>query len=194
MKKIILPAITLFFITSCNDSKQEQPTTSANPDTDTVSAKTEKPAPVYAFPVKYKDWEIGDPVNIKTTLDVYKAWDDKQPEKLSALFADTVRLRIPDEREEIAIPNNKIAQQLGKNRNMYDSTYNNILSAVSLHDKESGEDWVLITTYNKWIEKNGKRDSVLYNDNWRLKNGKLDLLMSYYKLPTKEFLKRNDSK
>ena len=56
------------------------------------------------------------------------------------------------------------------------------------------EDWVMITTYNKWIEKNGKRDSVLYNDTWRLKNGKLDMLMSYYKLPTKEFLKKNDPK
>lgn len=149
--------------------------------------------PVYAYPVKYKDWEIGDPANIKTTLDVYKAWDDKKPGKLSALFADTLRLRIPGEREEFVIPNNKIEAVLGKNRGLYDSTFNNILSAVSLHDKESGENWVMIATYNKWIEKNGKRDSVLYNDNWRLKNGKLDFLMSYYKLPTKEFLKRNDA-
>jgi len=191
MKKIILPAIILFFLTSCNDNKQEAPTTAA---ADTAAVKTETPAPAYAYPVKYKDWEIGNPANIKTTLDVYKAWDDKHPEKLSDIFADTLRLRIPGEREEFVIPNNKIPAVLGKNRGLYDSTFNYILSAVSLHDKESGEDWVMITTYNKWIEKNGKRDSVLYNDTWRLKNGKLDMLMSYYKLPTKEFLKKNDPK
>ena len=135
MKKIILPAIILFFLTSCNDNKQEAPTTAA---ADTAAVKTETPAPAYAYPVKYKDWEIGNPANIKTTLDVYKAWDDKHPEKLSDIFADTLRLRIPGEREEFVIPNNKIPAVLGKNRGLYDSTFNYILSAVSLHDKESG--------------------------------------------------------
>ena len=71
---------------------------------------------------------------------------------------------------------------------------NNIVSAVSLHDTESNEDWVTITTYNKWVEKSGKRDSVLYNDNWRFKNGKIDFLMSYDKVPTRALLNEIDPK
>ena len=77
---------------------------------------------------------------------------------------------------------------------MYDSTSNYILSAVSLHDKSSGEDWVMITTYNKWVEKDGKRDSILYHDNWKLKEGKINFLMSFYKVVSKEFEKRNEPK
>ncbi len=77
---------------------------------------------------------------------------------------------------------------------MYDSTSNDILSAVSLHDKKSNEDWVMITTYNKWIQKNGTRDSVLYHDTWKIKDGKLSFLMSFDKVPTKQFVQRNDSK
>jgi hypothetical protein len=109
-------------------------------------------------------------------------------------FADSVKLRVPTERNEYTIPKSKINEVLTKNRGMYDSTSNNILSAVSLHDKESNEDWVMITTYNKWVEKNGTRDSVLYHDNWQLKDGKITFMMSFYKLPTDAFLKKNDPK
>lgn len=76
---------------------------------------------------------------------------------------------------------------------MYDSTTNNIISAVSLHDQESKEDWVMVTTYNKWTVKGGKRDSLLYHDNWLLKDGKIRFLMSFYKLPSDQFLKNNDT-
>jgi hypothetical protein len=102
-------------------------------------------------------------------------------------------LRIPDDRNEIVLPRERINTALAQNRAMYDSTSNDILSAVSLHDKESGEDWVMVTTYNKWKEKGGKRDSLLYQDNWKLKDGKLALLMSFSKMPTRQLLSQVDS-
>jgi len=113
---------------------------------------------------------------------------------VAGLFADTVRLRIPTDREEIEVPNNQVNAKLAANRGMYDSTSNDIISAVSLHDKQSNEDWVMITTYNKWVNKDGKRDSVLYADSWQMKGGKIAFLMSFYKLPTDQFVKRNDPK
>ncbi|MEN9571544.1 MAG: hypothetical protein RL172_2775 [Bacteroidota bacterium] len=196
MKKMLLPALLITSLWACNEQKTATPATTettpaAAADASTANAAT-TPTVEYAYPVKYKDWAIGDPLNIKTTLEVYKAWDDRKPENLAALFADTVRLRIPEDRHEITIPKDKIAEALGQNRSMYKATSNDILSAVALHDKASGEDWVMITTYNKWIEKNGKRDSVLYHDNWKLTNGKIAFLMSFYKLPTKEFLSKAD--
>jgi len=189
MKKIIYLFAAVSIFASCGENKVETTTT--------VPASTESPIvsdtkPVYAYPVRYSQWEIGNPDHIKTVIDFYYFWDNKQADKLTSLFADTVRLRIPTEREEIVVPNSLVGEKLEKNRSMYASTSNNIISAVSLHDKESNEDWVMITTYNKWEEKSGKRDSVLYADNWRLKDGKINFLMSFYKLPTEQFVKKND--
>jgi len=189
MKKIIYAFAGLCIFASCNENKVDDPAV-----TSPAPAKIEMIKPTYAYPVRYTEWEIGNPENIKTVLDLYKAWDNQDAGKVAGFFADTVKLRLPTEREEFVIPNSKINDVLKENRGMYDSTSNNILSAVSLHDRESNEDWVMITTYNKWVEKNGSRDSVLYSDNWKIKDGKIKFLMSFYKLPSEQFLKSNDPK
>jgi len=188
MNKFLSLFLIGFGLISCNDTKA--PADEASGKTDTL--KTDTKMPEFAYPVRYKDWEIGKPENIKTVLEFYRAWDDRDPGKANALFADTLRLRIPDDRNEITLPRERISAALDRNRSMYDSTYNDILSAVSLHDKERGEDWVMVTTYNKWKEKGGKRDSLLYQDNWKLKDGKLYLLMSFSKLPTRQLLSQVD--
>ena len=199
MKKIIYVLAGICIFASCSDKKEGDPATTATTTT-TATEATEAPAPVettkpdYGYPVKYSEWEIGKTENIKTVISLYKAWDAKDANKVASLFADTIKLRLPTERKEIDVPNSKINEALGKNRSLYDSTSNNIISAVSLHDKESKEDWVMITTYNKWIEKGGKRDSLLYHDNWKLKDGKISFLMSFYKLPSDQFIKKNDPK
>ena len=185
MKKIFYVLAVVGIFASCSEKKE---------DTTVAEVPIEKPKPEYPYPIRYSDWEIGNPENIKTVLNLYSVWDKKDSGKMSGFFADSVKLRVPTERREITIPNDKIEKLLGENRGNYDSTSNNILSAVSLHDKESNEDWVMITTYNKWVEKNGTRDSVLYHDNWQLKDGKITFLMSFYKLPTQAFLKKNDPK
>ena len=189
MNKLLSLFLIGFGLISCNDTKA--PADEASGKTGTL--KTEAKMPEFAYPVRYKNWEIGKPEHIKTALDFYRAWDDRDPAKANALFADTLRLRIPDDRNEIVLPRERINAALAQNRAMYDSTSNDILSAVSLHDKESGEDWVMVTTYNKWKEKGGKRDSLLYQDNWKLKDGKLALLMSFSKMPTRQLLSQVDS-
>jgi hypothetical protein len=189
MNKLLSLFLIGFGLISCNDTKA--PADEASGKTGTL--KTEAKMPEFAYPVRYKNWEIGKPEHIKTALDFYRAWDDRDPAKANALFADTLRLRIPDDRNEIVLPRERINTALAQNRAMYDSTSNDILSAVSLHDKESGEDWVMVTTYNKWKEKGGKRDSLLYQDNWKLKDGKLALLMSFSKMPTRQLLSQVDS-
>ena len=189
MNKLFIPALLCLALCSCNETKK--------PD-ESPAVKTPEPAPAeikmpeFAYPVRYKNWEIGKPEHIKTVLGFYRAWDDRDPAKANALFADTLRLRIPQDRNEILLPREQVNSALSRNRAMYDSTSNDILSAVSLHDRERGEDWVMITTYNKWKEKNGKRDSLLYHDNWKLKDGKISMLMSFAKVPTSQLLGKLD--
>jgi len=193
MKRIIYFFAGIFFLASCSNNSTkdaENKATPAEPGNNVSTAANTKSE--FIYPIKHSQWEIGKPENINTVLDFYYAWDHKHADKVAQLFSDTIKLRIPTERIEIDIPNSKINEELRKNRKMYDSTSNDILSAVSLHDRESNEDWVMITTYNKWVWENGKRDSVLYQDNWKITNGKLSFLMSFYKLPTANFLKKED--
>lgn len=198
MKKLLyLPALAAFLF-SCQTKTTEttisETIVKTEPSTDSAAATVANAEPDYGYDIQYHAWEIGKPEHIVTVLDFYKHWDNKQADKVASLFADTVRVRVPEMRRQLVIPNSEINTALAENRNYYKQASNHIVSAVSLHDKESGEDWVMITTYNKWVETNGKRDSVIYADNWRLKNGKIDLLMSFDKLPTKAFLKENDPK
>jgi hypothetical protein len=183
MKKIILTVIIFIGLFSCRNSATDSAT---NVDSlNRIRVDTTK----LAYPVRYVDWELGDFNNVVTITNLYKMWDGKEATDIASYFADTVRLRLPEERSEIVIPNSQISKRLGQNRNMYGYTSNEMVSAVSLRDKPTGEEWVMITTFSKWTEKNGRRDSILYHDDWRIKNGKVDFLMSYSKMPTAEFLK-----
>ncbi len=190
IKKIIYFFAGVCILTACGENKSES-TTTESPATE---APIETVKPSFAYPVRYSEWEIGKPENTKTVIDFYYAWDKKDLGKIASLCADSVILRLPTERDEIKIPNSEISERVLMNRSMYDSTSNYILSAVSLHDKESNEDWVMITTYNKWVEKDGKRDSLVYHDNWKLKEGKINFLMSFDKVVSKEFIKKNEPK
>ena len=165
MKNLIATAITCVCLFSCADKTKEEPP---------VKTETNNDVSTLAYPVKYVNWEIGDFKNVKVITDMYKVWDEDQSKGVAVYFADTVRMRLPEVRNEIRVPNSEVNARMTANRSMYGVTDNDVISAVSLRDKDTGEEWVMITTYAKWTEKSGKRDSILYHDDWRLKNGKID--------------------
>jgi hypothetical protein len=190
MNKFIITAIISISVFSC----AEDPAADVTTNTDTVSTAGNNDASTLAYPVKYVNWEIGDFNNVRLVTDMYKVWDEQQAKGVAVYFADTVRMRLPEVRNEIVVLNSEVNARMATNRNMYGYTDNDMISAVSLRDKASGEEWVMITTYAKWTEKSGKRDSILYHDDWRVKDGKINFLMSYSKLPTAEFLKNQTGK
>jgi hypothetical protein len=189
MKNFIITAIISLGFFSCRETSKGDPAKS-----DSTVVVTNNDASSLAYPVKYVNWEIGDFNNVKVVTDMYKAWDEDQAKGVAAYFADTVRMRLPEVRNEIVVPNSQVDAKMAANRSMYGITDNDMVSAVALREKTSGEEWVMITTYAKWTEKSGKRDSVLYHDDWRIKNGKIDFLMSFSKLPSSEFLKNQTGK
>lgn len=186
MNKFILSTIIASSLLACNQSaRKEEP----------VADKTTIDESKLAKPVRYVNWEMGDFNNVVTVTNLYKMWDNREGKGgVESYFADTIRLRLPEETDEIVIPNSQINARLLANRNMYGATSNDLVSAVALHDKTSGEDWVMVTTFAKWTEKSGKRDSVLYHDDWRITKGKIDFLWSFSKTPSAEFLKNNPAK
>jgi hypothetical protein len=186
MKKIFYLALSVFLF-SCNDEKKEAenktPVTTTEP----------KPLPEFAYPVDRAHWSIGDPGNTKLVLDMYHAWDQKDGAAVAGFFADSANMDMPDARR-LALNKSNVYEKFAKARSQYDNTSNKIISAVSLHNDEYNEDWVQVMTYNKWEYKDGVKDSMLYFDNWRLVNGKINYLNSLQQKPPKSLLKTLESK
>ena len=189
MRKTFFLVLTVF-IFSCQDEKKE-------PETDNAPAVTtkepEKALPEFAYPVDRAHWNIGDPGNTKLVLDMYHAWDAKDGKAVAGFFADSANMDMPDARR-LALNKDNVYEKFAKARSQYTNTSNKIISAVSLHNDEYNEDWVQIMTYNKWSLQDGTKDSMLYFDNWRLKNGKIDYLNSLQQKPPRQLLKRLESK
>jgi hypothetical protein len=122
MKNFIATAITCFCLFSCAEKASEEPP---------VKTETNNDVSTLAYPVKYVNWEIGDFQNVKVITDMYKVWDENQSKGVAVYFADTVRMRLPEVRNEIVVPNSEVNARMAANRSMYGVTDNDVISAVS---------------------------------------------------------------
>ena len=184
MKKIFFSALTIFLF-SCQDEKKEPeiiPTT-----------ETSKPLPEFAYPVDRKDWTIGDPANTKMVLDMYQAWDANDANSVASFFADSAVLDLPQAMRK-TFHKGDVYEKFAKARRQYTNTSHRIISAISLHNNDLNEDWVQILCYNKWSYQDGGKDSMLYFDNWRLKNGKVEYLATLEQTPPAPLLKKLEGK
>jgi hypothetical protein len=96
--------------------------------------------------------------------------------------------------QRIVLNKDNVYEKFGKARKQYTNTSHKIISAISLHNDDLHEDWVQILCYNKWSYQDGTRDSMLYFDNWRLKNGKINYLNTLEQTPPRPLLKRLETK
>jgi len=188
MKKLFYLFLSAF-IFSCQDEKKEpEPTTT----TEVATTEPAKALPEFAYPVERANWKMGDPGNTKLILDMYKAWDAKDGAAVAGFFADSADMDMPDGRR-LTLKKENIYERFAKGRSQYTNTSNKIISAMALHNDDYNDDWVQIMTYNKWAYKDGVKDSMLYFDNWRLKDGKIVYLNSLQQKPPKPLLKRLES-
>src|SRR5689334_1343945 len=91
--KQVLSIFILGLLAACNanDAKVKSEST-----TDSTAATT-KVEPVYPYSPTYSSkFEIGDPAQAKTLLDLQKSWDDNQLADAKQLFADSVMLMTAD--------------------------------------------------------------------------------------------------
>jgi hypothetical protein len=185
MKKFIVIASVVFLI-SCSDKNEKQIEATSQPSEPVT--ETKKTLPEFAYPVAMANWTMGDPNHTKTVLGVYKAWEQKDSAVFAASFADSAAMDMPDARRLIFTRGNAY-KRLYKARSQYNSITNKIVSAYALHNEENNADWVMVMVYNKWTYNNGVKDSALYWDNWRLKDGRIVYLNSLEQAPPKTLLK-----
>jgi len=187
-KQILLSALLTVFIASCNNKTDEQKSAVADSSASTTQpATTEQPSTLPSF-VVFKNWEAGDPGNSQLIVDAYNAWDSDSTGALASYFADTTRFDLPDGRR-FTTTNNTIEATLRKWRKNYKETSNIPFSLISLHNKDLDQQWVIAWTWNKWRNADGTRDSMLYSDNWRMKDKKIVYLNSLENHPSKTLSK-----
>jgi hypothetical protein len=184
MKKIFFVALTVF-IFSCQDEKKEPEVV--------ATEEPSKALPAFAYPVDRANWKIGDPGNTKLVLDMYHAWDANDANTVAGFFADSAAMDMPDARR-LVLNKDNVYEKFSKSRRQYANASHKIISAISLHNDDYDEDWVQVLAYNKWSYQDGAKDSSLYFDNWRLKNGKINYLNSLEQKPPRQLLKTLENK
>ncbi len=179
----------VFFLACNNNDKSE---TAKAPDADTADKSQPEPMPVLPeMPsyVVYKNWEPGKPQNAELILNVYKAWDSETAANMDNYFADSTAYDLPDG-TRATTTNKTIEAKFRKWRNAYKETSNVPFSLISLYNKDRDQEWVIAWTWNKWTYTDGKKDSMLFCDNWRIKQGKIEYLNSLQNRPSKQLSKR----
>ncbi len=179
MKSIAYPAL-LVLLFSCGQNSTSS-IEAVSKDTSIAKTPEEK---VFDYPVINKNWQIGNHQNTRLVLQVYKAWDKKAFEDMKALLADTVIMDLPDGVRRSA-SNAETVNRLLKQRKTLSSASNEILAAYPLVNTDNNDEWVNVLTYNKWMYKDRTRDSMLYLDLWKIRNGKVSYLVSLEQMPSR---------
>jgi hypothetical protein len=189
LKRVLFCLLQGIFIASCNNNKtaDEQSTTADSSAIANTKQSAEQPSTLPPT-VIFRNWEPGDPENSHLILNAYKAWDSDSTGALASYFGDTTRFDLPDGRR-FTTTNNTIEPTLRKWRKNYKETVNMPFSLISLHNKDLDQQWVIAWTWNTWRHSDGSKDSMLYCDNWRMKDKKIVYLNSLQNRPSKSLLK-----
>ena len=187
--KITLSILCLFFVLSCGQDKATDKTIENTTEQAPAASTEPQSLPPLAYPALYSNWEIGKRDNMNTVLSLYKAWDESSVDNMKNIFADSVILDLPAGRR-VTSSRDKITDLLVNYRNSFAATSNQVLSIYPVLNKETNDEWVAVLLYNKWTYKNNVRDSSLFQDLWKLQNGKIYYMLSLEQSPNRTSIKR----
>jgi len=187
--KNTLPLICLFFILSCGQDQATDKTTENKAEQAPTASTEPQPLTPLTYPALYSNWEMGKRDNMNTVLSLYKAWDESSVDNIKNLFADSVILDLPGGRRVTSSRDN-ITDVLIKYRKSFAETSNQVISIYPILNKETNDEWVAALLYNKWSYKDNRRDSSLFQDLWKLQNGKIYYMLSLEQSPNRTNIKR----
>jgi hypothetical protein len=168
MKKLLLAAMSLSLLISCQETPKTEPVAEAAP-------VVVEPAVSYPFKAMISDFKIGNPQNTVKVMEMYKILEagTSIDSLLLPYFADTVTSVSFDQRE-FRGPASEFVKKVSAFRGQFKSINEEFMSHVSLHSDEKDLDVVSVWFKERAIRLNGKPDSTLYQENWRFnKEGKI---------------------
>jgi hypothetical protein len=163
MKQLIFIVILAISILACK--------TGTNPDAPSIQLKDTL---TYAYKASYSsDITVpANPVNAQKVLQVWKMFESMDINAMKPYFADTI---IYDDSSGMHFRGS--AEQLlsyaKKDIDGLDSMRFDISMWQSAHVNDKNEDWVNIWSAERRYPKNGKADTMLMQENWRVKDGKV---------------------
>jgi len=165
------------FITAC-ESKSGSAT---DKDTLTASAKTAaRDTLTYAFKAAYSsDITVpGNPLVAREVLNIWKMFESNQIEAMKPYFADTVKYDDAGGMHFYGTSAELLAYA-GKDISNLDSLRFDISTWQCAHLNDKNEDWVNIWSAERRYPKNGKPDTTLIQENWKVKDGKVIYFNQY---------------
>lgn len=173
MKQIFLWA-SLILLAACNsndDSKKELTVSSTANESEKIT---------YPMPSEYSDtWEMGDPKNSVSILNLYKGWVEGNLESFKTILADSVELHWATGDVNTG-PGDSVLPIILAYRNQFAEVKNTIHGFMSVRHRDLKQDFVMVWVKEITTTKDGKKDSVELQENWRLNNaGKIDAIYQY---------------
>ena len=165
MRKIISSFIMLA-LTACNSNPNVATTAAAAPPKDTLT---------YEYKATYSsDITVpGNPVNAQRVLQVWKMFETGSIQAMKPYFADSVRY---DDASGMHFygPTDKLLAFAKSDIDGLDSMRFDIVMWQSAHVNDKNEDVVSIWSHERRYPKGGgKADTVLMQENWKVKDGKV---------------------
>jgi hypothetical protein len=169
MKKLLVIFIVPLYFAACTSSSSDT-TASTNKDSAAVSLPY---TAVYS-----SNFVPGKPADVATVLNSYKAWQDNDMAAMKATYGDSVMMIFSS-----GFVFNSTLDSLVKEVKKYRDSLSNVnltfYAWTSNHSVDKNEDWVNVWYKEIDTYKTGKVDSLFYQDDNRLKDGKIVWVSSH---------------
>jgi ketosteroid isomerase-like protein len=167
MKKFSVIFLIPFFLIACTSSSSD---TTATAGKDSVSTAPAVPLPYTA--VYSSNFVPGKPADVATVLNNYKAWQDNDMAALRATIGDSLEL-IFSTGFVVSGTGDSLVKDAKKFRDSLSKVDITVYAWTSNHSVDKNEDWVNVWYKEVDSHKTGKVDSAFYEDDNRLKDGKI---------------------
>lgn len=118
------------------------------------------------------------PEYAQLVLKVWKMFESKQIDSMKQYYADTVTYE-PASGQRFYGSKNDLLSYAAKDVESLDSLRFDISTWQSVHLNDKKEDWVYIWAAERRYEKNGKADTSLIHEQWKIENNKITYFNQY---------------
>ena len=180
MKKLLfISALSIFMLASCGSPSEKEAAKPADTVAVTPAAAKEVAAMPYAA-TQTDDWKMGDPEKLRMILTFYKNLEaDTMYDQLGAHIADTIT-NLNFENKTFKLTPAQFSDLVKKFRSRFSKLDEEFKTYMVVHSDKLNYDQVMLWIKEVGTYKNGKVDSTMYQENWRINaEGKIFYRGSY---------------
>ena len=168
MKKLLsFSALSILILASCASPADKE---AAKPvDTVTVAPPVVKETVAMPYPAtQTDDWKMGDPEKLRLILSFYKNLEaDTLYDQLGAHIADTIT-NLNFENKTFKLSSAQFTDLVKKFRSRFTKLNEEFKTYMVVHSDKLNYDQVMLWIKETGTYKNGKIDSTMYQENWRI--------------------------